>query len=230
MRKIVFLALLSLVFVSCKRQKSRSGGGDLMYYCIKSYMEGEEIVARHYEEYAPLYINIGFDGTEYLPYPDENDERGDKFRELSLRYGDTHCYEFPFGVGEFALCNEFTSMDIVSDSDFNGISPGSSLSGVVKFVAASVKPYIDSDYTYCYNWREETPADYVIGNNKIITDGRTHPVYGFLDKIQPEQLKLLSRGSIWFKFVEEPAIKQHTFTITFREGDKTLSCEVECSF
>ena len=102
-------------------------------------------------------VSLQFSGELYLP---SRGEKGDKFRELSAFYGDTHYNKPTYPGGPYVLCNEFERIDVISDRDFNDIPAGSSLDSVVELLAASAKPFIDSGYDSSYGWPDNAPAAY----------------------------------------------------------------------
>ncbi len=111
-------------------------------------------------------------------------DKGDKFRELSAFYGDTHYNKPTCPGGPYVLCNEFERIDVVSDKDFNDIPAGSSLGSVVEFFAVSAKPFIDSGYNPSYGWSDNAPVVYYRNGERImcgtVGEGGFSPVYGVL--------------------------------------------------
>ena len=178
-------------------------------------------------------VSLQFSGELYLP---SRGEKGDKFRELSAFYGDTHYNKPTYPGGPYVLCNEFERIDVISDRDFNDIPAGSSLDSVVELLAASAKPFIDSGYDPSYGWPDNAPAAYYRDGEPIMcgTYGGFSPVYGVLSDLRAEDLKLLYFsyvGCMYLSFLEEPAVKEHTFTVTMQDAaGRTLSCTFECTF
>lgn len=234
MKKVFYILLFAWFGISCTRSGSEVGGefSETEYY-IQGYLEADMLTGT---VCTGGLIGLGFSGELYLP---SRGEKGDKFRELNAFYGDTHYNKPTYPGGPYALCNEFERIDVISDRDFNDIPAGSSLGSVVELLAASAKPFIDSGYDPSYGWPDgNAPAAYYRDGEPIMCgtagEGGFSPVYGVLSDLRAEDLKLLYFsyvGCMYLSFLEEPAVKEHTFTVTMQDAaGRTLSCTFEYTF
>ncbi|HAD57411.1 MAG TPA: hypothetical protein DCG00_08025 [Alistipes sp.] len=228
MKKVFYILLFAWFGISCTRSGSEVGGefSETEYY-IQGYLEADMLTGT---VCTGGLIGLGFSGELYLP---SRGEKGDKFRELSAFYGDTHYNKPTYPGGPNVLCNEFKKIDIVSDKDFNEIPAGQSLGNVVKFLAVSVKPFLDSGYTEEFDWsRNDVPSEYRDYVWRFWPKKEFYPVYGLLSELRENELKLLERRSPSLCFLDEPrAFRKHTLTITLEDTTgRELSCTVEYDF
>jgi hypothetical protein len=113
---------------------------------------------------------------------------------------------------------DFLSIDITSDSPFDEEHPaGVSLGDIVTFSSSSLKPYIDSGYTFTRD------------NGSVYHSIRKH-----LNELSQEDLILLGQpphiGILLFD--SEPTLsKTHTFTVTMTADDgRVFSDSIEMTF
>ena len=228
MKKVFYILLFCMVRDFLYQKLTEVGGefSETEYY-IQGYLEADMLTGT---VCTGGLIGLGFSGELYLP---SRGEKGDKFRELSAFYGDTHYNKPTYPGGPNVLCNEFKKIDIVSDKDFNEIPAGQSLGNVVQFLAVSVKPFLDSGYTEEFDWsRNDVPSEYRDYAWRFWPKEEFYPVYGLLSELRENELKLLERRSPSLCFLDEPrAFRKHTFTITLEDTTgRELSCTVEYDF
>ena len=232
MKKVFYILLFAWFGISCTRSGSEVGGEfSATEYCIPGYLEADML--KEPDVCTDGLVSLQFSGELYLP---SRGEKGDKFRELSAFYGDTYYNKPTCPGGPYVLCNEFERIDVISDRGFNDIPAGSSLDSVVELLAASAKPFIDSGYDPSYGWPDNATDAYYRDGEPIMcgTYGGFSPVYGVLSDLRAEDLKLLYFsyvGCMYLSFLEEPAVKEHTFTVTMQDAaGRTLSCTFEYTF
>src|SRR5699024_9417282 len=85
MKKVFYILLFAWFGISCTRSGSEVGGelSETEYY-IQGYLEADTVKGAVYT--GGLSV-LGFSGELYLP---ARGDKGDKFRQLSAFYGDTH--------------------------------------------------------------------------------------------------------------------------------------------
>lgn len=169
------------------------------------------------EDHRLLYININ--GAEKAP-----------LLEMRQRYDDTHFNSYIHQPGRYAVfANDFTSVDLVSDADFNDIEAGQSLGGVVRLHALSPYRWLSSGSKVTFDW-EHFFDDSFWPDRGVLPIGQLYPVNAFLKDLTPDDLKLLLLNYTLLYFCELPAIKTHTLTLTFYEKDTTISSSTRVVF
>lgn len=162
-------------------------------------------------------------------YNDKCDEHKDKGFPFEFRYGpDLMPNSFPD--------KDFTTVEVVSDSDFDGQHPaGSRLDDLLLFCSASPWRFIRSGYTEKANWsdRDIPQAVHRYYGNVMPYDaqnaGYYHPVYGKASEMGPDELTLLggddgSAGRMGLigvmTFMKEPnEVGEHNLTVTMTASD-----------
>src|SRR5215510_2316429 len=151
MKRSILLLLIAVIMtvVGCNK--------DIGAYMSKSYVQylvDADTVwfsNRHvYGDVETIWISL-FDKNYYsLIMPEEREIYNKRYDSLMKRYIEKYNDNgynrklLPFSKG--AIANEFTSIDVVSDSDFNSFSAGESLKSIVKLIGASPREYILSRY------------------------------------------------------------------------------------
>lgn len=222
-RIIIILSLFilsALCALSCNKSEMIGKLSPTEYY-IQSYLEAGEVKVSNTGYH--LLLKLQFVGKKYLPY---KDERGDRFREIGAFYGDTYYNKPSYPGGPTALCNELTSIELVSNCDFNGRPPGTSLGDVVDLIASSAIPFLESGYEDWFDWSD---TEY---KGNYLPRGLTgfHSVSGPLSELDPAELRLLLAYDVFLKFLEVPDIKRHTFTITVTDTKRTMSHQFKNAF
>lgn len=239
MKKTFFIPILAIAFslCSCERKPDEGGGGDPVYLYLRSYI-------MTYYDFEALELTLSMDGEIIInEYPNEGVDGvlGSRNKWLGS-YNSTGAMKVAYdalcekhndmeynrdfvvfdGFGPhhtYGLGVDFTSIDIVSNADFDDEHPaGSSLGNIVAFRSLSLKPFIDSNYTI----EGDTPERYTV-------------IQGLLFELTPEQLVLLGRryGDLaTLSFEKEPTLsKTHTFTVTMTADDgRVFKDTVEMTF
>lgn len=221
-------ALLCLCITSCRDKIYTEGPvgceGSIYESFVQIYIYADEMELG--EEYRGfLYVSLEGEEIEqnYLP-----NDKG--YGELSAKYGDTGYNQKIVLPNEHeVLADDFTSIDIRSDRDFDaGHKAGESLADIVTLLATSPAKFIESGYTDAYDWMFK-PMDYTITSHRFMTYGYW-PVTERLDRLTPEDLLLIS-PSLSLKFESFPLWeKTHNITVTFKSAEKELSAETEVTF
>lgn len=217
-----------LCMVSCRDKISTDGpvGSDPTLYesFVQIYMFAEDMsLVEGYRGF--IKISLSGEEVEYT-FP----ELTKRYTDLSEKYGDTEC-EFYTNIPNLnqVLADDFTSIDVRSDRDFDADhKAGESLADVVTLLATSPAKYIESGYTDVYDWMF-TPMDYKIADLHYSTYGYW-PVTERLDRLTPEDLLLIS-PSLSLKFEAFPLWeKTHTMTVTFKSAQKELLAKTVITF
>lgn len=143
------------------------------------------------------------------------------------------------------LTNEFDSIMVTSNADFNGRAAGSSLGDVIRLVAFSPYKWLKSGCSITYNWIP-IPKDYrtafpevesvsTVEDLRHTGDWRLfcpehYPVNDYLSNLKKDDLLLLNKNDFIILFTETPSVKHHKLTISFFESDRVISNAVEIDF
>lgn len=148
-------------------------------------------------------INIcSHDWDFYYITTRESTPDGINFNYISEYYGDngydtTFTYIIPGDLNAF-LADEIESIRISSTHSYNGIPAGSSLNGSFYLYAMSMYPFIKSGYSDKFPYSTEYAPEIFNLMLKYLYDYRNsyfgNPVYGTVDSIVPNQLKLIGGG------------------------------------
>ena len=132
--------------------------------------------------------------------------------------------------------NTFTGVDIISDTEFNGIAAGESIASKVMLFALSPYKWLSSKQSFYYDWNN-CPIDV----NMILGDEREyeystelipqiHPVFKYISDIDASDLRYLNADYVFLYFPEVPEQKEHTFTLVFKEGEKEYKGSYNMTF
>ena len=125
-----------------------------------------------------------------------------------------------------ALAHKFDRIDIISNTNFNGIPAGESLASKFDFYSSSAWPAIQAG-------RSENVGggtDFAKQFGFYPFCSMYTPLHKSLDKVIPEDLYLLDAHLAVFVAKEVPEIKEHIFTISYYEGDKVWSVDIPAVF
>ncbi len=167
-------------------------------------------------------IHIDLEGKTYWAF---NSASKSEFESLCTHFGDISYNREVFADGsERYLADEFSAIDITSDRDFDATHPaGTSLGDIGMFYGLSAAPFIASGYED----NEITKA-----RDALYDEFRTYrcsygrygdmPIKKLVNDLTFEDLRLLYS---WcgIRFTVPPPAGHHTFTITFRSAEKTLT-------
>lgn len=135
------------------------------------------------------------------------------------------------------LCNRVSSISVTSSEDFNSIPAGESLSSVLMFFSWSVWPSIQAGKDLKERSGNKDLYLQYFHFNPIPECFSYSPVNKMLNNINTEDLYLLGSNSdnrgvcpAMFMFTESPAVKQHIFTVTYREENQSWSVEIPADF
>lgn len=228
MKKSLLFALSVFILLGCghndnsvigpSSQKSESLIG--IYYKVSS----SNPIRLQYN----IYQKIGATCDLLINFPPEGPERYD-LNTMRKLYDDTHFNSY-FGIpgGYSVYGNDFTAVDLISDTDFNGIKAGESLGGVVKLLALSPYRWLTSGSKVTFDWNQYNDDLFLSCIEKTIA--QLFPVNGFLKDLTAEDLKLLGTRPLQLYFTELPSIKEHTLTITFYEGESSYAASTKVVF
>lgn len=214
-----------LCFVSCTRKEQ---GGASKPTFQKEYVQGY-IYAEKFWDISRI---DGYSHTYYVRTKGEAISNSGSFEEqfiaLSEKYGDTNYNQWSIVPPYVGLADDFTSVDVTSDQDFDPEHPaGTSLGDLVRLMGVSPYKFIQSGYTELYDWgsvSEEYRRIFSHYNHEC------DPVDKLLKDIQQEDLLLFS-PDFYLQFVTPPTLaKEHTLTITFRSEEKTVTGTVAVAF
>ena len=157
---------------------------------------------------------------------------------LRKQYGDSIWRPSGYRVQDLVIgcyCNEFTSISITSDKQFNDFPAGADLSPAVTLMAISPYKWLNSngEEEYDWSWLDKIPEE-SRGNVPLIGVAVGYPWCHFISKplteIRPEDLVLMELENIRLVFTETPQIKEHTLTVTLWEGDTPVTGTIEMVF
>ncbi|MFV0392582.1 MAG: hypothetical protein ACK5KP_11995 [Paludibacteraceae bacterium] len=144
---------------------------------------------------------------------------------------------------DWGYCSTFniSQIDVVSNKNFDELhTAGVLLNDIIYFVSASPKKYIDSGYTYSYNWKNNTPE--IFNREPELTysfflngieEPNYSPIVRKLSEIQTNELVLLPPYCFGYLIFESSptSIKEQTLTVTFSlSNGKTMSKSIEKTF
>ena len=125
-----------------------------------------------------------------------------------------------------AIASTLTTIDLVSDSDFDERhKAGASLADITFLAGASPYDYIQSGYTKTFDWKNAPPF-YEQNQLYIWYGSNDSPLYMRLSEIDSRDLTLLN-PIFFLTFESQPTLsKSHKFTLTVTdEKGKTISTE-----
>lgn len=150
--------------------------------------------------------------------------------EMRQRYDDTH-YNSYKRMGYYVVyANDFIAMDLVSDTDFNGIKAGESLGGIVRLHSLSPYRWLISGSKVTFDWTLFNDVTFWPNNTSALPIKQLFPVNSYLKDLSPNDLKLLMVNHTFLYFEELPTIKKHTLTLTFYEADSAISSSTQVVF
>lgn len=117
---------------------------------------------------------------------------------------------------------DYYSINVTSDSDFDAEHPrGTSLNDIIMYYGTSVENFIDSGYSYEFNW-DDTSIPGVYQTFTFLRAYYSTPVYRKLSEMTPEDYRL-SLGLSCLVFEKEPALsKEHKLTVTVKNSAGTI--------
>ena len=109
--------------------------------------------------------------------------------------------------------NNIVSINVVSNANFDEQHPaGSSLNDVIRFMGTSLYEFLQSNYTYKYDW-ENKPVEYTIESNfsKLPYEA---PRYALLSELTADDMRLMTVNIGVLHFIKEPTLsKTHELKI-----------------
>jgi len=197
------------------------------------------------------------DATEIVTFQSEGKE-SERYDLLCTKYNDLSYYKktryiVNIGCREYAS-NEITSIDVVSNVDFDVEHPaGSSLSDVVRLLSASPIRFIHSNYKETFDWNARYPQEFLRETSDFhgylcaASDGNDHfPVNGTLTDLRQDDFKLIGTGwdypvsslrnyGYFFGYLtfekepDNPGVHELTVSIHLADG-RTITQTIEKSF
>lgn len=150
------------------------------------------------------------------------------------KYGDTVFNKPRFVEIEenLVFVNEFTGINVTSNSDFNEIKAGLPLNSKIRLVALSPIKWLKSKGKLTFNWNSAVLPDYAMFRKGIVRD-QFFPVNKYLTDVTKEDLTLLSPArqyGIFLLFTEHPAIKDQVLTVYFNETNGVIKASYDAKF
>lgn len=222
--KILFLAFAcSAIGCSDKVIDTPDSGAGFSKSFIQLYLFPEEAVVM--DLWIPNYIGLYMEGKtiDFMSYKDSV-----AFRKLSEKYGDTSFNSKLVPFTNKVIGDEFTSIEITSDKDFDAKhKKGDSLADLVTMEATSPRKFILNGY------KEDDDMNDLSSDYVPIHYTRSYgywPVNKLVSELSPEDLLLLDT-KVYFKFNSLPETERiHTITIVFKNAEKEISVSTEMVF
>lgn len=223
MKNLIKLLLVSILgFVSCKEVVTTKGikWPNISVNYINTYMDTDAVInATQVFPSDVSYVTVWLYGDRICYDPEGPKGR---FKELSEKYNDLQYNQRilePWGYE--ALADEFMSIDVVSDRDWDAEHPaGTSLANIITFLSSSPYRFIQSSYTDAYDW-VNAPEEYI--NLRLGNGPGSWPIEKPLNELTREDL-ILTAPQFILHFDSLPASEQeHNLTITLRSDEKTIS-------
>ena len=176
------------------------------------------------------FLNCSFRGDYIVTDSEEYVEIGELYGDVGFRRQAT--------PGPRGFSPEWLAVDVVSDQEFNGRPAGTSLADVTMFVGCSAAEYVAAGYPYYEKFHpvvDEVAAEWwaalSLDDVRSGYHWETTPVAIPLSEFGQDDWRLLTDDPFCIVFREEPAVRKHTFTVTFRFTDgKSVSGSVELDF
>ncbi|MBR2947781.1 MAG: hypothetical protein IKC17_04250 [Bacteroidales bacterium] len=246
MRKLIGFVLLFII-ASCAKYEDGDGVQIHSNGYIGAYYQPIEIAMEKFNgmdaEFLQSggYINVYSKSEEYHRVSVHRTG----YNDLAEFYGDT-AYDTTFSYTPYVndphafLADEIDAIEVTSTSSYNGIPAGSDLSSQFYFYAMSMYPFIQSGYTDKFDYvNEYAPAIFQEVRYYILYSRCNRgverydiylgsPIYGGLDEIATESLKLIGGSDISRKSIFLLQMKQIPSSpegelivkISFKGGDK----------
>ncbi len=219
------LCCISILLAGCTAERHDYSAGDAVIteYLIQTYerMTGLSLSSAVYFGNQES-IKLGSE-SEYYYMPDVV-----LFRE---KYDDCHYNGAQIPGGYSALINEFHKIEIVSDTEFNGVPAGESIADKVIIFAVTPYPWLKSGSAVTYAWNESmVEHSFFCRLGPWFTLPQMYLVNKKVSSLTEDDLQLLCPEHIYFRFIEKPEIKTHNITMRFIEKEKSLESSVEVIF
>jgi hypothetical protein len=145
------------------------------------------------------------------------------FNSLTKHFGDTTYNKKIPSMFYEAVADEFISVDLISDRDFDSSHPaGKSLKNIVKFHGVSPYKYIKSGYTDEFDWNNTSNIPEGFNTSHLMLFDNYHPVFKLLSELTLDDFKLLGQ-LFYFSFTVAPPLGEHNFTLTFKTATKEFT-------
>lgn len=212
-----------ILMCSCQEQVDDIGKSTFSKHYISDFTIAESLTMKQDANNA-LVVNLYLDGEKF--------HGGDQYETFCNEFGDITynraVSQDPSVVMSYS--NRFDSLDITSDSDFNDVKVGETLSEKVIYRSATAMPYIDSGYLIGGAWTQDVLNELESVGFEYWPDLCFHPVVKKLSDLTSDELLLSPFGFMSLRFIESPSIKEHTLTVVFREGNKEIKGQLEVVF
>ena len=212
-----------ILMCSCQEQVDDIGKGIFSKHYISDFTIAESLTMKQDANNA-LVVNLYLDGEKF--------HGGDQYETFCNEFGDITynraVSQDPSVVMSYS--NRFDSLDITSDSDFNDVKAGETLSEKVIYRSATAMPYIDSGYLIGGAWTQDVLNELESVGFEYWPDLCFHPIVKKLSDLTSDELLLSPFGFMSLRFIESPSIKEHTLTVVFREGNKEIKGQLEVVF
>lgn len=196
---------------------------------------------------AEKYLYVDMDMTKGVETISEHTNE-EAYDEICEHFGDMS-YDKEIEISRITTLhrdyspNEYLDIDIFSDAAYDDShSAGASLNNIVRFMAFTPLPYIESGYTLKYDF-EENPASehfmkalYDTSTIPVYNKGTLHPIDKLASELTAADMRLLGTGNsssyIALYFESEPTLsKVHNITVkmTTTEGE-VLTATTELRF
>ncbi|WP_300750088.1 hypothetical protein [uncultured Alistipes sp.] len=204
-RHLLFLTVAALGIIGCSETDDAPeiDGGRYSTCFIQDYVEAEKITAFADNESGMGFVAEGtlIDGTL-----------------LASTYGDTGFNSHIAPHSTQVIANQFISMELVCDSDYDDQhKAGSSLADIVFLAGASPRDFIRSGYLSSFDWN--LAPEFYVGNRSFASyHAKYAPVYLRLSEIDGDSLMLLD-PRFFLVFTTPPTSgAAHSFTLTITDN------------
>lgn len=214
MKSVISIALIIsvLFFGSCDtvRKDDQISGAQYSLCYIQDYIEVENLSVRGNSK----YLSVVGQGKTLSG------------NSLCTYYNDRSYNREIVPHSTQAIASTLTTIDLVSDSDFDERhKAGASLADITFLAGASPYDYIQSGYTKTFDWKNAPPF-YEQNQLYIWYGSNDSPLYMRLSEIDSRDLTLLN-PIFFLTFESQPTLsKSHKFTLTVTDKKgKTISTE-----
>lgn len=222
------VALVALLLTAC--HKAPTGTWWRMSYMWCYWSDVSKVWVQVKDGTSFRFLECSFRGDCIM-----SDSEG--YAEIGELYGDTD-FRRQATPGPRGFSPEWLAVEVVSDQEFNGRPAGTSLADVTMFVGRSASDFVAAGYPSYEDFHpvvDEVAAEWwaALSLDDVCSSlsWETTPVAIPLSEFGQEDWRLLTDDPFCIVFTEEPAVRQHTFTVTFRFTDgESVSESVECDF
>ena len=206
MKKTIVLMTAIICLCSCDFMKNEKEGMGTVRQSngyIGAYFSPKSLQMKKFSNSGgESFINIYQDGYDYFLVGESAYKRISEYYN-DIGYDTTFRFLPYVSDPEKFLSDEIASINIVSTAEYNGIPAGENLNNQFYLYAMSMYPFIQSGYTDKFDYASEYAPSIFLEMQEAILQWTNNPsaylgspVYGTVDEIDVESLKLIG-GSNW---------------------------------